>query len=155
MLTIHFGYLEEACKSSDSYFKGSFEEEWFDDPLVREMILDIDKSEVESFMRIKSPVFDYINYDGLSGGVKTLIMMYKLPGFIARSTAMGDNCAKWIIKISELVDCSMTFEHGLVFGEGIFDYSPFRVYIDNFDITVNNIRDFYYNHAKYMSLQDD
>jgi hypothetical protein len=151
MLTIHFGYFEEACKDPDNYFNYSFEEEWFDDPLVKEMVLDVDKSEVETYMRIKSPVFGYMDYQRLSGGVKTLILMYKLPEFIAAGVSMGDNCAKWVMEIGKRVDCKMTIEHGFVFGNGMFDHSDFDVHIENTNTTVHTIYDYYRALGEWVS----
>ena len=48
MLHIHFGDVEGMIDYIDSYFNNNFEREWFDDPLVREMVRDVDKSEVIS-----------------------------------------------------------------------------------------------------------
>ena len=44
-------------------------------PLTKEMILDIDKSEVISAHLVESPVPGLISPKEISGGVKTLILM--------------------------------------------------------------------------------
>lgn len=65
--------------SPDTYFKYNFEEEWFEDELVKEMVQDVDGSVVISAHAIDSPVLGLIAPERLSGGVKALIIMYKEP----------------------------------------------------------------------------
>ena len=48
----------------------------------------------------------------LSGGVKTLILMaYDDSGKVFNASACGDNCAKWIKKISQDKDLTITLHH--------------------------------------------
>ena len=83
------------------YFDGVFEPEWFDVPLVTEMVKDVDDSEVVGPYLIISPVLGPIAPTHLSGGVKVLILLLKDPNFIYNISNCGDNCAKWILKIAE------------------------------------------------------
>ena len=46
--------------SPDTYFKYNYEDEWFEDKLVKEMVLDVDSSVVESAYAINSPVLGII-----------------------------------------------------------------------------------------------
>lgn len=46
--------------SPDTYFKYNYEDEWFEDGLVKEMVLDVDSSVVESAHAINSPVLGII-----------------------------------------------------------------------------------------------
>jgi hypothetical protein len=46
--------------SPDTYFKYNYEDEWFEDELVKEMVLDVDSSVVESAHAINSPVLGII-----------------------------------------------------------------------------------------------
>lgn len=48
MLSIRWGTTEDTIELVDSVFDNNYEEEWFEDPLVSEMILDVDKSKVLS-----------------------------------------------------------------------------------------------------------
>lgn len=57
------------------YFNNTYEPEWFDSELAKEMIRDIDDSEVLSGECINSPVLGQIPLERLSGGVKTLLLM--------------------------------------------------------------------------------
>ena len=73
------------------YFDGVFEPEWFDDPLVKEMVKDVDDSEVVGPYLIISPVLGPIAPTHLSGGVKVLIILLKDPNFIYNISNFGDN----------------------------------------------------------------
>lgn len=94
MLYITFGDTEDMIRDCKLYFDYNYEPEWLDDPLVREMIKDVDKSEVISRNIINSPVLDEITPKELSGGVKTLILMLKEPDTVFYASNCGDNCAK-------------------------------------------------------------
>lgn len=104
MLYIHFGTTENTVDTVPAFFSFSVEREWFDDPLVREMIRDVDKSEVISGSAINSPVLGPISPLELSGGVKTLILMLFEPEYEYYGTACGDNCGKWMIEIGKRQD---------------------------------------------------
>lgn len=80
--------------SPDTYFKYNYEDEWFNDNLVKTMVFDVDSSIVESSHTINSPILGRIAPERLSGGVKALIIMYKEPDLIVNASACGDNCAK-------------------------------------------------------------
>ena len=67
--------MKDAVYNTASYFKFDYEDEWITDPFVKEMILDVDKSVVLDSGVIDSPVLGKIPPTGLSGGVKTLILV--------------------------------------------------------------------------------
>lgn len=98
MLKVFFGMNWEAISYPDTYFQFNWEAEWFKDPLVQEMVLDIDDSRVLSPYCIESPVLGQIPPDMLSGGVKALILMLKVPDIVIDLISCGDNCSKWIAK---------------------------------------------------------
>lgn len=79
MLKIHFGEYEGQIDYINTYFDHTFRREGFDDPMVRAMIKDVDKSEVICGSAIDSPVLGPISPRELSGGVKMLISMLKNP----------------------------------------------------------------------------
>lgn len=116
MLNIHFKKTKDTINSIDRYFNFNYEDEWFDDPLVKEMVLDVDKSVVENPYCIKSPVLGQIPPTKLSGGVKALIVMLKTDEEVW-ATSCGDNCAKWIIEISKIKDLTIVLEHYMKFPE--------------------------------------
>lgn len=57
----------------------------------------------------------------LSGGVKTLILMKNERSKIFNASTCGDNCAKWILKLSETDDLTINLWHLMDFGEDMFD----------------------------------
>ena len=75
MLSIFYGDMPEAVYNTAAYFKYDYEDDWITDPFVKEMILDVDKSTVLDSGVIDSPVLGKIPPLGLSGGVKTLILI--------------------------------------------------------------------------------
>lgn len=120
MLTVHTGISDDTIDYIDSYFKNNYEDEWLDDELVKEMVLDIDNSVIESPYKISSPVLGDITPLDLSTGVKALILMYKEPENEFWATACGDNCAKWIKKFGDEMDITISLEHFMDFGDNSF-----------------------------------
>lgn len=121
MLKVYYGDLAGAVFNTEIYFKYSFEEEWLDNPLVRKIVKDIDKSEVIDRYLIKSPVLGMIPPAMLSGAVKTLILIINEPGKIFNASTCGNNCAKWIIEIGSLMDVTINLRHLMDFGPGSFE----------------------------------
>ncbi|MDE5823307.1 MAG: DUF4869 domain-containing protein [Lachnospiraceae bacterium] len=120
MLKIWYYGGTEYMEDAPSYFDNVYEDEWIEDTLVKEMIKDVDKSTVISAHVIESPIFGAITPQGLSGGVKVLILMLKDDSFIYNMSNCGNSCAKWILKIAEQKDLTVYLQHILRF-EGDFE----------------------------------
>ena len=56
MLNVFFGNMPEAVYNTAVFFKNDYEDEWITDSLVKEMIRDVDHSEVIDNGVIDSPV---------------------------------------------------------------------------------------------------
>ena len=137
MLNIFYGDMKDAVYNTASYFKFDYEDEWITDPFVKEIILDVDKSVVLDSGVIDSPVLGKIPPVGLSGGVKTLILVkFEKDKIFNVSCGGGDNCAKWLLKIAESEDCTVNLRHLMDFGE-----NPFTVRILNTDQIVHSMRE--------------
>lgn len=122
MLKIYYGSLPDEVKSASVYFDFNFELDWLDNELNREMIKDIDKSEVIAGNMIKSSVLGIIPPQWLSGGVKALICMNSdTSGLIFNLSNCGDNCAKWVYEIAKHKDLLVTTHHTMSF-RGIDDF---------------------------------
>lgn len=121
MLNIFYGDMPEAIYNTAVYFKNVYEDGWITAPIAKEMILDIDKSIVLDGAVIDSPVMGKISPIGLSGGVKTLILMENEPENVFNASTCGDNCAKWILKIAEDQNLTINLRHLMDFGDGNFD----------------------------------
>jgi len=114
MLRIKFNKTDEMIFSPSKHFDYGYRREWFDDPLVKEMIKDVDKSTVFSYNHIESEILGPITYRQLSGGVKALILMLKTDDEIY-ATACGDNCAKWIMRIAQNKDVNIVLTYDMKF----------------------------------------
>lgn len=121
MLKIFFGNKKEAIYNTSVYFKNSFLDEWITDPFSVEMIKDVDKSTVVAPHLIESPVLGPISPKELSGGVKTLILIYKDRSHLFNASNCGDNCSKWLLKMAENEDITINLHHLMDFGNGTFE----------------------------------
>lgn len=136
MLCIYYGDMAEAVYNTSVYFKNMYEEEWITDPMSVEMILDVDKSSVIGSGIIDSPVLGKIPPTGLSGGVKTLILIQHMPEKVFNASTCGDNCAKWILKMAEEKDITINLRHLMDFGDG-----NFTIKILNTDQVVHSMKE--------------
>ena len=116
MLTIVYGDAENSIYNTSVYFKNSYESEWFDSELAKEIVRDVDHSDVLSGECIQSPVLGQIPPERLSGGVKTLLLMLNEPDKIFNASTCGDNCAKWILEIGKRQDITINLIHMMDFG---------------------------------------
>ena len=121
MLNIYYGNMPEAIFNTAVYFKNVYEDEWITDPVAREMILDVDKSIVLDNAVIDSPVMGKIAPTELSGGVKTLILMKNERSKVFNASTCGDNCAQWILKLTDMDELTINLRHLMNFGNGTFD----------------------------------
>lgn len=121
MLHIYYGEMKEAVFNTAVYFKNDYEDSWITDSFSKKVILDIDKSTVLDSGVIDSPVLGKIPPLGLSGGVKTLILIKHEPDVIFNASTCGNNCAKWLLNIAEKEDRTINLRHLMNFGEGKFD----------------------------------
>ena len=134
MLSVYYGDMPEAIYNPALFFKNSYSDDWITDELSKEMIRDVDKSEVIGPRIIDSPVLGGITPRELSGGVKTLICIYKRPDRVFNASACGDNCAKWLLEIGKRQDVTINLRHLMDFGENVFS-----VKVLNTDQTVHNM----------------
>ena len=121
MLSIIFGDMPEAIYNTDVYFQNQYKDSWLMKPLSKEMIRDVDKSEVISANLIESPVLGPISPKELSGGVKTLLLLANdTSKKVFNASTCGDNCAKWILQMGEKAPSKINLRHLLDFGPGTF-----------------------------------
>ncbi|MDD6081564.1 MAG: DUF4869 domain-containing protein [Oscillospiraceae bacterium] len=138
MLKIYFGEMPGEIYNPPLYFANQYEDDWITSQLSVDMIKDIDKSTVISARAIDSPVLGGISPLQLSGGVKTLILMaFDETGKVFNASAGGDNCAKWIVRISEEKELTISL-HNIMSFEGI----DFKAQILNDGRIVNNYSEY-------------
>ena len=122
MLKVHLGSCDNEIYNPPAYFINQYEDEWLITDLAKNMIKDVDKSDVIGPRLIQSPVLGPISPRELSGGVKTLLLMaFDESGRIFNATACCDNCAKWILKLAEDEDLTINLRHLMNFGNKAFD----------------------------------
>lgn len=146
MLRIYFGDKENAVYNTSVFFKNRYEDKWITDAFAREIIKDIDQSEVIDGNSISSPVLGTIPPVQLSGGVKALLLMKNLPGKVFNASNCGDNCAKWILKLAEEKDFTINLFHVMDFGPGEFNI---RILNDR-KLVVHNMKELLDAGVKYL-----
>ena len=146
MLNIFYGDMDCAVSYGPSWFKYGYDPAWFQDPFVQDMILDIDNSTYRAGLVIESPVLGQIPPERLSGGVQTLISIYKNPEIIFDATSCGPNCAKWLLKIGQMEDVTVNLNYFMPF-EAVDD---FAVNILNENRVITDYRDFTLTSLKYL-----
>ena len=136
MLNVYYGEMPEAIYNPAVYFKNTYDDDWIMDEFSKDMIKDVDKSIVIGPRIIDSPVLGGITPKELSGGVKTLILIYKMPDKIFNASTCGDNCSKWLLKIAKQKNITINLRHLMDFGDG-----EFRIKILNTNQIVHNMRE--------------
>ena len=145
MLTVIFGDCENVIYNTSLYFKNSYEPEWLLEECTRQMILDIDKSEVMSGGAIRSPVLGIIPPTSLSGGVKTLILIDHVSDKLFNASNCGDNCASWLLRIASKKDVTVNLRHIMDFGSG-----DFEIRVQNSGKTVHDMRELLFEAGDYV-----
>ena len=75
MLRVLFGReTENTIRTPNIYFNNVYEDDWFDDEIVKQIVKDIDNSVLRGLC-VLSPVLGSISVQDLSGGCKTLILL--------------------------------------------------------------------------------
>lgn len=149
MVRVWFGDRKNAIYNTSVFFKNRYKDEWITDPFAREVIHDVDRSEVIDSNDIDSPVLGKISPLQLSGGVKALILMKNYPGLIFNASNCGDNCAKWILELGKSKSFTINLFHVMNFGS-----EPFEIRVLNHPkLIVHNMQEFldagvYYLHEE-------
>lgn len=126
MLNIYFGEMNNVSYGP-TWFKYNYELTWFQEPFVQQMLEAVDKSKYVDGSVIESPVLGPIPPEKLSGGLKTLIMIYEMPDRIFDATSCGPNCARWLLEIGKKKDVTVNLRY-LMPMEGL---DPFELTIAN------------------------
>ena len=121
MLKIYYGDMENVIYNTSVFFKFNYDPEWFRDPDVIRMVKDVDNSVVLGTGAIDSPVLGVIAPVTLSGGLKALILIDKVPDRIFNASNCGDNCAAWLLRIGREKDVVVNLRHLMDFGQETFE----------------------------------
>ncbi len=123
MLNIIFGDFKgnNYISNPDLYFDNTYEDKWLESVVAKEIVKDIDKSDLKGPNLVVSPVLGSIPVTRISGGAKTLIQIAFDDTHIFNASACGDNCAKWLLKLGEKQDIVVRLGHIMHFPEDSFD----------------------------------
>lgn len=106
------------------------------DGVCERIIKEVDNSVLLNDLTIESPVLGLIGLNEISGGAKSLILMYTRPDLVMRTAHMGDNCAKSLKFVATYADCHLLVEHA-------FKFDPDQVYhFPQYDVTVKGTEAF-------------
>lgn len=133
--------------NTNVYFKNTYEPEWFETELAKQVVREVDDSEVLSSECIQSPVLGQIPPERLSGGVKTLLLILNEPEKIFNASTCGDNCAKWILEIGKREDVTINLRHMMDFGKD----TVFEIKIKNGGEIVHSMKELIPIASKYLN----
>ena len=115
MLYITFKQPENFNRDVDVYFNNRYEDEWLEDPVVKQIVRDIDHSEILSNRAVESPVLGIIPLTRISGGdsgVGKTSLIQLVADYNLNPDAVncdGDTNIRVLISKNDLT------EHGLIF----------------------------------------
>lgn len=123
MLNIYYGPMRDVIYNTAMYFDNVYLDHWLEDDFARRIIKSVDKAEVLGPGAVRSKALGVIPATKLSGGTKTLLLIYNKPEMIFNASTCGDNCAKWILRIAKKVkvDITINLRHIMDFGDGKFE----------------------------------
>ncbi|MST82513.1 DUF4869 domain-containing protein [Bilifractor porci] len=138
MLHIYYGEYQgkNYIFDPDTYFNNQADRKWLLEDLPRQMIHDVDKSEVISENLIQSSRLGPIPPQWLSGSVKTLILIENDSGHVFNTSACGQNCAKWLLQIGNRKDVLIRLGYPMDFGK-----EEFNITIENNGHLVHTMKD--------------
>ena len=119
------------------YFDNSYKDVWFDDTFARQMLLAIDKSRVITDGVINGPIGN-LTYDRISGGLKTLLLIYNIRDKIFNASKCGDNCAEWLLKIADKFEQEGKGDVTIVLYHLMHFCEPFKIKVLNNNTIVTN-----------------
>ena len=122
VLRIHYGPMDGVIYNTAVYFRNVYRDEWLEDDFAKRVIRAVDKSEVVGPHLIESRVLGPIPPEGLSGGVKTLLLINFMPDKVFNASTCGDNCARWLLAIGRKQDVTINLRHILA-DNGLADSS--------------------------------
>jgi len=115
--------VEDKLSEVAMYFDEAYEKWWLESDIAKEIIKDVDSSEYIGGECIMSPVFGMISPRDLSTGCKACLVLLNEPEHIVSGERFGDNCFKWLSKIGEQQDITITLSH----------------FIDDYDIPIDAV----------------
>lgn len=120
MIYITVAEPDNLIKEVEGWFKFNKQKEWFNIPLVKQIILGIDNTVAVKDEYMESPVFGGCSSDRLSTGCKAVILMY-VQDRPVYATKCGDNCSPFILDVAKVKDITICLHHCLTGFDRDFD----------------------------------
>lgn len=140
--------LENEISMVSGYFDAQYETSWSNSKLAKEIIKDIDDTEYVKDAYLQSPLLGAISPRDLSTGCKATLLLLNEDDIIVRGERFGDNCAKWILKVADIKDVTITLNHVLKFPE------PFKIKCINTGKILTTYKD-YINELVDIATSED
>ena len=148
MLNILIREDEREIRYTDSYFNNNYQDEWFEDDLVKQIIKDIDLSDVLNAQIVISPVLGAIPVTQISGGAKAVILMLKKSELLIHGNSCGDNCAEWISRIGKMQDIYVHLTYPMRFPDDV------ELTVIDTGVTCNSYKEYVEEYLKWsQSIQ--
>ena len=129
----------------ESWFDHQGDNQWITGELEKQIIKDIDKSDVIGPNLLIHPHYGAYPPSHLAGGTKALILMNNEPQYYYNGEYFGENCIPWIQKIAETKD---VYIHPVYYMHLV---EPFVAHIINDNSIVTTEDEFF---KKYLQFKD-
>ena len=151
MLNIYFGKMEDAVYNTSLYFDNVYLDAWLEDDFAIRILKAIDKATVLNGHTVESKALGIIPVKQLSGGTKTLLLVYNIRKKVFNASTCGDNCAPWLLRIAKKIpeDVSINLYHIMDFGD-----KPFEIRIQNNGVVVHNMGELVLQAGAYLQGGD-
>lgn len=151
MLHILFQETKGAIFYPPTFFKRVRKAAWFRDPLVIEMVKDIDNVTVHGPSELVHPRLGELTIDDLSGGVKTLILLHMMSDtHLFDITACGENCTKWVAKMGREKELYVVLRYVMPFYQ--FD-DPVHILNNDLMVLGDTCETFTYNATIWLNKE--
>ena len=152
MLNIFFGDMQNSIYNTSMYFDNVYLDSWLEDDFSQRIIKSVDKATVIGTRAIDSKALGVIPVTQLSGGTKTLLLIYNQPDKVFNASTCGDNCARWILEITKRTkkDITINLFHIMDFGE-----KDFEIRILNNNEVVHNMKELILVAGEYLQGGED
>lgn len=140
MKTAPWGYI----KDIDGFFDGFVEDDWMANDWAKQVIKEIDKSDLVAPKVVESPILGQIPYTWISGGAKLLIMMNMESDIVYDGDNLGDNCWPLLMQLGRDKDIAISLSYSpsfeWQFGCKIINIDTGHEIVDYKDFMINHIK---------------
>lgn len=134
MLRVYFGDRDDSIYPAGRYFDAWVYERVVTDDFAKKVIKGVDKTDVMDDGTLRSPVLGGIVPEQLSGGTKSILVIYTHPELVVDLASMGDNCFPYLIELAQSQDITVTTDKFRC----LFDYGLTEAFIVNDESVVHN-----------------